>query len=58
MKRILPILVFILCASFSRAQVPMDPRIVGAAANHELSWNTSLNYFYHVECSLDLQTWI
>jgi len=36
----------------------MDPSIVGVAANHELSWNTSLNYFYSVECSIDLETWV
>jgi hypothetical protein len=36
----------------------MDPSIVGDKTNHELSWNTSLNFFYQVDCSVDLEAWV
>lgn len=58
MSRLILILAFCLCGSLAQAQVPMDPSIVGDKTNHELSWNTSLNYFYQVDCSVDLQTWV
>ena len=58
MSRLILILAFCLCGSLAQAQVPMEPSIVGDKTNHELSWNTSLNYFYQVDCSVDLQTWV
>jgi len=57
-SRLILILAFCLCGALAQAQVPMDPSIVGDKTNHELSWNTSLNYFYQVDCSVDLQTWV
>jgi hypothetical protein len=57
-SRLILILAFCLGGSLARAQVPMDPSIVGDKSNHWLSWNTSLNYFYQVDCSIDLQTWV
>jgi len=57
-SRLILILAFCLCGSLAHAQVPMEPSIVGDKTNHELSWNTSLNYFYQVDCSVDLQTWV
>lgn len=58
MSRLVLIMVFCLSGSFAHAQVPMDPSIVGDKTNHWLSWNTSLNYHYQVDCSIDLQTWV
>lgn len=58
MNRIILILAFFLVGSMARAQVPMDPSIVGDKTNHELSWNTSLNFFYQVDCSVGLETWV
>jgi hypothetical protein len=57
-NRLIRILAFCLIGSMVRAQVPMDPSIVGDKTNHELSWNTSLNFFYQVDCSVDLETWV
>lgn len=58
MSRLILVLASCLFASLARAQVVMDPSIVGDKTNHELSWNTSLNFFYQVDCSVDLETWV
>ncbi len=48
-----------ICLSISsvRAQQPMELTIVGDPTNHQLSWNTTSNYHYHVDCSPDLYVW-
>lgn len=40
------------------AQAPIEVDIVGTAANHQLSWTTTVNYNYQVFMSPDLGTWI
>jgi hypothetical protein len=40
------------------AQAPIDVNIVGTAANHQLSWTTTVNYNYQVFMSPNLETWL
>lgn len=46
-----------LASALAYGQQSMDPEISGTSANHTLSWNSTSNYFYSVDCSLDLQSW-
>jgi hypothetical protein len=45
-------------AATAFAQAPIEVEIVGTAANHQLSWTTTVNYNYQVFMSPDLETWI
>ena len=58
MKCVFIILAIMLLRYPVRGQVAMDPAIVGDETCHELSWNTSLNYHYRVDCSVDMKTWV
>lgn len=47
-----------LTASPASGQQPMKPELSGTRTNHQLSWLTTPNHFYSVDCSPDLKTWI
>ncbi len=53
--RFIPVLPLLAAAAL--AQQPIEVEIVGAAANHELSWTTSLNFNYQVQASHNLAAW-
>lgn len=53
--RFIPVLPLLAAAAL--AQQPIKVEIVGTAANHELSWTTSLNFNYQVQASHNLTTW-
>jgi hypothetical protein len=36
----------------------MEMSLVGTTSNHQLSWNTTAAFFYHVDCSTDLEVWV
>jgi len=40
------------------AQAPIEVDFVGTAANHQLSWTTTVNYNYQVFMSPDLENWV
>jgi hypothetical protein len=46
-----------LSMSVTYGQQSMEVEIVGSATNHKLSWKTTSNYYYHVDCSADLYVW-
>ncbi len=54
--RFIPFLPLLAVAAL--AQQPIKVGIVGAAANHELSWSTNLNFNYQVQASPNLVTWV
>lgn len=58
MKTCAILLAFGLTASLACGQQPMKPEISGIPTNHELSWLTTSNFFYYVDCSLDLNAWV
>lgn len=47
----------LLAVSVASGQQPMSLELVGAPSNHQLSWNTTSNFYYHVDCSADLKVW-
>ncbi len=58
MKSVLRFLLLLSLTITVSAQAPIEVEIVGTAANHQLSWTTTVNYNYQVFMSPDLEAWI
>ena len=58
MNRVLRLALFVAFTAAASAQAPIEVDIVGTAANHQLSWTTTVNYNYQVFMSPDLENWL